>query len=66
MRSKLPPHFHSALEISAPVKEVALYGTVSELVEFFLLQFEMVFPPLNISLLLFKHVRDLALPGKLP
>jgi RNA polymerase I-specific transcription initiation factor RRN7 len=65
MRSKLPPHFHSALETSAPMKEVALHGTVLELVEFFFLQFEMIFPPLNISLFLFKHVRDLALPGKL-
>jgi RNA polymerase I-specific transcription initiation factor RRN7 len=63
MRSKLPPHFHSALEIRAPLKEAALHSTVIGLLELFLIQFEMAFPPLNISLLLFKHVRDLGLPG---
>ena len=64
MRSKLPGHFYSALEIRAPLKEASLYKTVLELVEFYHLQFEMVFPPLNYPLLLFKHIRDLGLPGK--
>ena len=64
MRSKLPGHFYSALEIRAPLKEPSLYKIVLELVEFYNLQFEMIFPPLNYPLLLFKHIRDLGLPGK--
>jgi hypothetical protein len=64
MRSKLPGHFYSALEIKAPLRGKALYATVFEQVEFYNLQFEMVFPPLNYPLLLFKHMRDLGVPGK--
>ena len=64
MRAKLPQSYHSALEIRAPLKQANLHKTVLELMEFFHLQFEMVFPPLNYPLLLFKHVRDLGLPGK--
>ncbi len=63
MRSKLPAHFYSALEIRAPLEGVALYVTALELVEFYNLYFEMVFPPLNSPLLIFKHIRDLGLPG---
>jgi hypothetical protein len=63
MRSKLPAHFYSALEIRAPLKGAALHGTTLELVRFYNLQFEMVFPPLNSPLLIYKHVRDLGLPG---
>jgi len=64
MKSKLPGHYYSALEIRAPLKEVYLHRTALELVEFYNLQFELVFPPLNYPLLLFKHMRDLGLPGK--
>jgi len=63
MRSRLPGHFYSALEIRAPLKGAALYGTVLELVEFYNLHFGMVSPPLNSPLLIFKHIRDLGLPG---
>lgn len=64
MRSKLPGYFYSALEIRAPLNGAKLGGTVLELVEFYNLHFEMVFPRLNYPLLLFKHVRDLGLPRK--
>lgn len=60
----MPPHYHAALQVRAPLKEATLYGTVLELVDFYHAQFEMIFPPLNSSLLLFKHVRDLGLPSK--
>jgi len=63
MRSKLPGHFYSALEIKAALKGAALYKATLELVEFYNLHFEMVFPPLNYPLLLFKHMRDLGVPG---
>ncbi|KAG0649094.1 RNA polymerase I-specific transcription initiation factor rrn7 [Hyphodiscus hymeniophilus] len=62
MRSKLPPHFHSALEIHAPLKGWSIYTAVVELMDFYRLHFEMVFPSLNTPLLLFKHMRDLGLP----
>ncbi len=66
MRSKLPAHFHSALEIRAPLKGAALYRSTLNLVGFYGLQFEMVFPPLNIPLLLFKYMKKLCLPGLFP
>jgi RNA polymerase I-specific transcription initiation factor RRN7 len=61
----MPAHFHSALEIRAPLKGVSIYSAVMELVEFYHLHFEMIFPPLNSPLLLFKHMKELALPSKL-
>jgi RNA polymerase I-specific transcription initiation factor RRN7 len=64
MRSKLPGHFYSALEIRAPLKGGTLCGAALDLVEFYNLHFEMVFPPLNYPLLIFKHIRDLGLPGR--
>ncbi|KAL3428383.1 hypothetical protein PVAG01_01892 [Phlyctema vagabunda] len=64
MRNRLPPHFHIALEIHSQLKGADLQGAVLELVEFYNLYLEMVFPPLNIPPLLYKHLRDLALPRK--
>lgn len=64
MRSKLPGHFHSALKMKSVLKGSTLYGAVMNLIEFYAMQVEMVCPPLNAPLLLFKHVRDLGLPGK--
>ncbi len=63
MRSKLPSAFHSALEIRAPLKGVALHGAVLELVEWYHVQYEMLFPSLNTPLLLYKHMTNLGLPG---
>lgn len=63
MRSRLPAHFHLALETRGLLKGSSIYTTVLERVEFYHLQFEMVFPPLNAPLLIFKHVRDLGLPS---
>ncbi|KAF4637295.1 hypothetical protein G7Y89_g796 [Cudoniella acicularis] len=62
MRNRLPAHYHSALEIKTPLRGTILHGAVRELVEYFSIRFEMVFPPLNFPLALFKQVRDLGLP----
>ena len=62
---RLPAHFHSALEIRSPLKGTSIYGAILEMVEFYHIHFEMVFPPLNSPLLIFKHVRDLGLPSKI-
>jgi RNA polymerase I-specific transcription initiation factor RRN7 len=64
MRTRLPPYYYAALEIRAQLRGSSLYRTVLQLVEFFNVQFEMVFPPLNAPLLIFKHIRDLGLPRK--
>ena len=66
MRRHLPAHFYSALETHSPLKGSAIHGAVMELVEFYHIQLEMVFPPLNFPLLIYKHMRDLALPSKSP
>ncbi len=63
MRAKLPQYYHSALEIKAPLKQSRFHETVLELVEFFHLHFEIVFPSLNFPLLVFDYMRDLSLPG---
>ncbi|RDW91071.1 putative ubiquitin-60s ribosomal protein l40 fusion protein [Coleophoma crateriformis] len=62
MRLRLPSQFHAALEARAILKGSDLHGAVLEMVEFYNTYLEMVFPPLNIPLLLYKHIRDLALP----
>jgi RNA polymerase I-specific transcription initiation factor RRN7 len=64
MRAKLPAHFHSALEIRAPPKGSSIYSAIQDLVEFYHLHFEMIFPGLNTPLLLIKHIRVLGLPSK--
>lgn len=64
MRVKLPGHFHAALEMKSVLRVSTLYGIVLDLIRFYAVQFEMVCPPLNAPVLLFKHIRDLGLPGK--
>lgn len=64
MRVRLPPSFHIPFESRALVKGSSIYNAVLDNVEFYHIQFEMVFPPLNAPLLIFKHVRDLGLPSK--
>jgi len=66
MRRRLPAHFHAALEIHAPLKGSQIYSSVLELVEFYNIQINMVFPPLNAPLLIEKHLSELGLPSKPP
>jgi hypothetical protein len=66
MRRHLPAHFYSALEIHSPLKGPAIHAAVIELVEFYHVQLEMVFPALNYPLLIYKHMRDMALPSNSP
>ncbi|KAH9204453.1 hypothetical protein DL95DRAFT_471482 [Leptodontidium sp. 2 PMI_412] len=65
MRSKLPAHFHAALEIKAPLDGTRLHTTVVSLAEFFNLEFEMEFPRLNVPLLIFRYMTELCLPVEL-
>ncbi|KAM0134144.1 hypothetical protein ACHAO1_005832 [Botrytis cinerea] len=61
MRSRLPGHYFRALEIHGILNGHRLHQTVLDMVSFFNFNFEMVFPPINHKLLLYKSVRDLGL-----
>lgn len=62
MRLRLPGQFQHALELRTQLKGSSIYNSVLEMVEFYNIQFEMVFPPLNFPLLIYKHMTDLGLP----
>lgn len=64
MRLRLPQHLTTSFEIRAPLKGDSLNRSVLQLVRFFAKEFELVVPPINAPVLLYKHVRDLALPGR--
>ncbi|KAK0128977.1 hypothetical protein ONS95_000920 [Cadophora gregata] len=65
MRSKLPAHFHAALEIRAPLDGMKLHNSIAQLAEFFNIEYEMQFPKLNVPLLLFRYMKELCLPVEL-
>ncbi|PQE33260.1 hypothetical protein CJF32_00003798 [Rutstroemia sp. NJR-2017a WRK4] len=62
MKARLPAHYHSALEIHSPLNAYRVHQSVLEMITFYNVSFEMVFPPLNHRLLLYKFTRDLGLP----
>ncbi|TGO72654.1 hypothetical protein BELL_0431g00080 [Botrytis elliptica] len=62
MRARLPGHYFRALEIHGILNGHRLHQTVLDMVSFFNFNFEMVFPPINHKLLLYKSIRDLGLP----
>lgn len=64
MRKRLPGHFHVALQIKSQSSLKNLHGAILDMVEFYHFHFEMVFPPLNSPLLIFKHLKELGLPRK--
>lgn len=66
MRIKLPQQYHTALGVRAPFNGNTFHRTILSQIDYFHIEFDMVFPPLNVPLLLFKHVRDLGLPGNVP
>lgn len=63
MRSKLPAHFHAALEIRAPLNGAKLHSSIWQLAEFFNIEFDMEFPRLNVPLLVFRYMEELCLPS---
>ncbi|KAH8597253.1 hypothetical protein B0O99DRAFT_618376 [Bisporella sp. PMI_857] len=62
MRRRLPAHYHAALEIHTPLRGSAIYGSVLELIEFYNIHVNLIFPPLNAPLLIEKHIQNLCLP----
>lgn len=65
MRSKLPAHFHAALEIRAPLNGTKLHNSIWQLAEFYNIEFDMEFPKLNVPLLVFRYMKELCLPVEL-
>lgn len=63
MREALPPHLTRSLEVRSVLSGRTFNKAVLQLVRFFHKEFDMVFPPITTPVLLYKHVRDLGLPG---
>ncbi|CAG8960949.1 hypothetical protein HYFRA_00002487 [Hymenoscyphus fraxineus] len=62
MRRKLPPPMVASFDIKAPLRGETLQTSVMQLVEFYKTQLNMIFPSINYPLVMYKHIRDLALP----
>lgn len=66
MTDRLPGSYQRALLVKkASLQGGELHQAVLELVLEYHLNYEMVFPPVNVPLLVFHYVRELALPGEL-
>lgn len=65
MTDRLPGSYHRALIVKhASLQGGELHQAVLELVLEYHLNYDMVFPPLNTPLQLFRYLRELALPGE--
>lgn len=64
MRSHLPPKYYSALETRSPLKSGRLQKCIQELIVSFKTNFDVIFPPLNTPLVMFKYVKKLCLPRR--
>ncbi|KAI9880099.1 MAG: Pol I core factor CF [Pleopsidium flavum] len=62
MREKLPGHYLGALDTRSVLKSDHLHNSVVELVLIYNREFGMSFPALNHPLLLFKYIKELAIP----
>jgi RNA polymerase I-specific transcription initiation factor RRN7 len=65
MKSHLPPKYYSALETRSSLKRGRLQQCIGELMVSFTTNFNIVFPPLNTPLIIFRLVKELCLPCKL-
>lgn len=64
MTSRLPGSYNRALKVKhASFQGGELHQAVVELILEYHLNYDMVFPPLNMPLLLLHYLRELALPG---
>jgi len=62
MRDRLPATFHSVLDYKFPFKHQRFYDTVTDLQLSFSKDHSIVWPALNVPLLLYRYLRELALP----
>ena len=62
IKQKLPPEYSAALDTTSAPESDQIRETTDNLGRFYKYHFAIDLPPLNAPLLLFKHIRDLALP----
>lgn len=62
MRDRLPPSYHATLNPNALLSYKRLYAVVTDLQISFTNHHKIIWPPLNHRLLLFRYLRELALP----
>lgn len=62
MRAHLPPKYYSALETRSSLRRGRLQQCIGELMINFTTNFNIVFPPLNTPLIIFRLVKELCLP----
>ncbi|KAF2127590.1 hypothetical protein P153DRAFT_343774 [Dothidotthia symphoricarpi CBS 119687] len=65
MRDRLPPSYHSVLDPSTLLKHKRLYATITDLQISFEKDYAISWPALNVQLLLFRYLKELALPLEL-
>lgn len=65
MRSRLPPTYHSALSPYTLLNLKRFYTAHANLVAGFELKYSIAWPALNVPVLLFRYIKDLALPLEL-
>ncbi|KFY28860.1 hypothetical protein V493_02711 [Pseudogymnoascus sp. VKM F-4281 (FW-2241)] len=62
MKSHLPPKYYSALETRSSLRRGRLQQCIGELMVNFTTNFNILFPPLNAPLIIFRFVKELCLP----
>ncbi|KAF2472899.1 uncharacterized protein BDR25DRAFT_219859, partial [Lindgomyces ingoldianus] len=65
MRDRLPSNYHAILDPNATLKPERLYSAVIDLESIFEKEYGLVWPNINNHLLLFRYLKDLALPLEL-
>ncbi|KFY52744.1 hypothetical protein V496_08235 [Pseudogymnoascus sp. VKM F-4515 (FW-2607)] len=62
MKSHLPPKYYSALETRSSLRRGRLQQCIGEMIQNFTTNFNILFPPLNTPLIIFRFVKELCLP----
>ena len=65
MRDRLPPVYRAVLDPSAPLTYTRFYKTLTDLQISYDMDHGILWPPLNFPLLLFRYLKELALPLEL-
>lgn len=64
LKQKLAAEYHHVLDTTSTLEPDSVQRIVHRLGMFYMRQFGIAFPALNFHLLLYKHIRELALPSK--
>ncbi len=68
MRERLPAYFNRAFKLRRhrDLDPVQLHYAVAAMTQSYSLNYELVFPPINHTLMLMQYVHELALPSMFP